>query len=288
MRKRFGMRHGCVPVRIERSLLEIEDEDIQSALCRHLGVKLTQRSCRRISRIGQERLPFSLACGVEPLKHAARHIDLTAHGQIQGLGKLQRDREDGLEILRHVLADKTVASRCALHENALLVAQGDRKAVDFGLHRIDGVRKRLAHTGVKGLQLLKGKDVRERVHLHGVRHLFKLIQRLAAHSLRRRGGVKQLGVLSFKGQELRVHSVVFVIRDLGVVVHVVALCVVRDLRAQLADPLVNRVHLALSFSPPKKGAHSSFIIPIFPPRVNANVEFFSRGFRHFQQIVRGS
>ena len=75
-----------------------------------------------------------------------------------------------------------------------------------------------------------------------MRHLFELVLRRTAHAVRGGGGVVQLGVLGLKAQKLRVHFVIFKIRNFRCIVIVIALRVVVDLAAELFDASFDLCH----------------------------------------------
>ena len=106
---------------VEVTLLQVEDKDIQLALRGDLGVKLAQRAGCRVTRVCHQGKPISLAPGVDALKDCAGHKDLAAHGEREGLAEAQRDGVDGAQVGSHVLADLTVAARCALNKYSVFV-----------------------------------------------------------------------------------------------------------------------------------------------------------------------
>ena len=172
-------------VKIKVSLLEVENKNIQLTFSRNFGIELTQRPCRSISRVGKQRLPCPLACQIDALKYRTRHINLTANGQVQGLGKLHGNRKDRTQILCNVLAHKTVAAGSPLHKYTVFVTQRYRKTINFGFDGIYCIGNGPGNSFQEFAQFIKREYIGKRIHLHRVRYLFKFIKWLAAHTLRR-------------------------------------------------------------------------------------------------------
>ena len=234
--QRFGVGQRVMTVRIQLALLKIEHKDIQPPLGCNPGIQLAQRACRRIPGICHQRLSRLRPAGVDVLKYPSRHKDLSPHGKAERFGKLQRNGIHRFEVLRHVLADHAVSPCSATDEHARLVGQRHRKTVDLRLHRISGRNHLSLHAAAEVLRLLKGKHVRQRVHPHAVRHLFKFIQRLSSHPLGRGGGAVKLRILLLQPFQLGKHPVVFVIGDLRCVVHIIFFRMVGQLRTELFYP----------------------------------------------------
>jgi len=152
----------------------------------------------------------------------------------------QRNALDGPDVLRHVLARLAVAARRRLHQNAMLVAEIDRQAVELEFGRIldrrrtAGQRQRLAHARFEGLGAgraglgfgLDGK------HRHDVAHRLESRQRLAADPLRRRIRGQQFGVSGLEVLQLAEQLVVLGVRDRRRVEDVVGIIVALDLATE--------------------------------------------------------
>ena len=82
-------------------------------------------------------------------------------------------------------------------------------------------------------------------------HLFELIQGLSSYTLGGRCRVEKFRMRFLQSLQLCIHPVIFIIRNLGRIVHVIKLCVVKQLSAKLADSLFNahRCHLETPFCP---------------------------------------
>jgi hypothetical protein len=92
----LGVRRRGAPIEIKITRLKIEHKNIKSSRRRYLGIELTERARRRISRIRHKRLPFCLARRIDTLEGRSRHIHLTANANVKGLGQAHRDRKDSL------------------------------------------------------------------------------------------------------------------------------------------------------------------------------------------------
>ena len=117
--QRLAVQCRGVPVKIRGACLKVEHENVQFAFRRNFGVKLTKGPSRRVSRVGKKRLPCRLALFVQFLKNGTGHIDLSAHRKGERLRQGQRDGKDGFDVGGHVLADKSVTARGALHQHAV-------------------------------------------------------------------------------------------------------------------------------------------------------------------------
>ena len=234
-------------VRLERHAvrqLQIEYQDIKRPLRRNFRVKLAERACRRVARIGKQRLACLFALLVETRKAAARHIHLTAYNQPRGRAvKAHRDRADGFQILRHVLAHKTVTARRAADKCAVNVFQCYRQSVNLGLDGVDRVRFTFTHTRVKLLKFFKGKHVLKALQRHSVAYLFKRAHRRAAHAS---GGAERRCILRVRRLQLlqtAQHPVIFIVLNLRVIQHIVLIAVIFQFLCQLLN-LLSCVHSA--------------------------------------------
>ena len=216
--------------------LHVEHKDIQPAFGGHGGVFLPQAPGGGVARIFERRFAAVFLRGHQLGEHRALHIYLAAHLNIgEGLAQLQRDTAHGAQVFGDVLAHVAVAARGAAHEHAVFIFKRDRKPVDLGLHNVGSVREPLAHAPVEIPQLLKGERVLQALHADLVPHLGKQALRLPAHA--RGGGVRPLilRVLCFQRQQLPLEHIVFVIRYVGGVFHVILVAVEIELVRQRVD-----------------------------------------------------
>src|SRR5438477_2512119 len=138
-------------------------------------------------------------------------------------------------MLRHVLADETVAAGRALDESAVLVRQGDGEPIEL---RLDHVADRLvAEQPVDAfgelVEFLRSHRVGERHHLLAVGDLGELLAGCRSDALGRRVGRRQLRVCFFQLLQLAKEPVVFGIAQGGRVEYVVPVAGLAELLAQL-------------------------------------------------------
>ena len=133
------------------------------------------------------------------------------------LGQPLRDRLDGAQVGRDVLAGRAVAAGRALDEAAALVAQADGEAVDLELRDVAEVRgglgcRRQAEAPpdprVERPQLLVAERVRERQHRPAVADLVERPGRRAADPLGRRVGRREVGERGLERDQLAEERVV--------------------------------------------------------------------------------
>ena len=110
------------------------EHDGQRPLRHETRIKLLERAGGGVARVGEKRLTRRLALAIEFLERGDGIIDLAAHLENRGVGlDLQRQRADGAQVRRDVVAAAAVAARQALHELPVLVAQAHGDAVDLRL-----------------------------------------------------------------------------------------------------------------------------------------------------------
>ena len=107
------------------------------------GILLPHRSRRGIARVGEDRRARFLERGIHLGEGLAAHEDLAPHLESLDAGERTaergRDRLDGPQILRDVLAHPSVPARGAAGQAAARVEQGHPKPVDL---RLADVRER--------------------------------------------------------------------------------------------------------------------------------------------------
>ena len=205
----MGRKRGAVRA------LDIKDHDVETSARSDLGIKLAQRACRRVARIGKQGLALRFSFRVELLEALSRHINLTAHLEKRGrIFKRKRDRFDGLQVFRDVFPRQTVAPRRADRKYAVAVFERNGKSVDLRLygkarlvseHRFDSFHK-LVDFSIR-------KNVGKASHSDRMLHLLKFVERLAADALRR--GIRgcKLGVFLLQSHKLVEKLIVFVVRN---------------------------------------------------------------------------
>jgi hypothetical protein len=149
----------------------------------------------------------------------------------------QRNRPDGADVLRDIIAGRAVAARGGQLEHAFAVGQRERDAVDF---RFDGPAQLDAgqetfdarHELIRFLQRIR---VVQTLHGHAVAHLSETFERPAGHALGGGVGRAQFRMRIFQIAQFAQERVVFAVRDLGRGLVVVKLVVVRDLAPEFTD-----------------------------------------------------
>ncbi len=225
----------------------------EGALRSDARVELPEAARRGVARVGEGLLAAVAGAGVELGEALPGHVHLAAdleHRRPALADQAQRDRRDRADVLRHVLAAVAVAARGRLHQQAVLVTQADREAIELRLRGIGDLAldpRALAHAPVELGQVLLREGVVQREHREAVDHLRERRQRRGADPLRRRVGRHQRRVLGLERPELRHQPVVLAVGDLRVVEDVVAVVVEAD---ELAQRLRARLRLP-------RGAHRS-------------------------------
>ena len=140
--------------------LQIENQNVQLALCGNLGVQLPQRPGRSIPGIGKRRLPCLFPLHIEGFKHFFRHKHFAPDNEPFGrILQHHGDGANGLQILCHILPHPAVSSGGAPDKLAIQILQSHRQTVYLGLHRIHCLRCSFPHPGVKFPQLFHGKHI---------------------------------------------------------------------------------------------------------------------------------
>jgi hypothetical protein len=144
---------------------------------------------------------------------------------------------DRPDVARHVLARDAVAPGRAADENAPLVDEADREAVELGLGRVLDLfdREPFAHPAVEGGKLFLTERVVHGQHRGRVAHARERLGRGRADALGGRIRAHQLGMPPLERLELPEQAVVRRIRDRRAVEDVVAVVVLADPAPQLAD-----------------------------------------------------
>jgi hypothetical protein len=171
-------------------------------------------------------------------QHLAAHLEATRHGALEP----QRDRADGAQVGRDVLADRAVAARGALDEAAVLVAQADREAVELQLGAVAqrgeieaGIVGGLAHTAVEGAHLLVLEGIEQREHRQRVPDLPECADRRATDPTGRGVGRIERRERGLERLQLAEQAVVLGVGHRRRVEHVVGVIVALELGAQLLD-----------------------------------------------------
>ncbi len=213
-------------------------------LGRLAGVLLAERAGRRVPGVHEHGLAEREALVVHPLERVAGHVDLAPHleERRRGAREPQRELADRPQIGGDVLADLAVAPGRAAGEDAVLVAQGDRQAVDLRL-RHEGdlggvgahVRDPPQEAVPPGEELVPAPGVGEGQHRPAVTHGGEVGDRRPAHPPGRRLVGDELGMRRLQRLQLPEEPVVGGVVDERLVERVVGVVEALDLRAQLVD-----------------------------------------------------
>ena len=211
-------------------------------------VLLAQRPGGGVAGVGEDGLARLGHRDVEPLErldrqeHLAAHLDQRGDREVVARGQPVRDRVDGLDVGRDVLAGPAVAPGQGTDQATVLVEQVDRQAVHLELAQQGRVRDAVAREpGVPGGELVVGEGVVEALHPAEVVDGGELRRDRAADLLRRRVRRAELGVVLLEGLELAQADVEVGVGEGRRVEDVVAPAGVLDLLAQLAVPLARLV-----------------------------------------------
>ena len=215
-------------------------KEAQPAPCGDRRVELAERARGGVAWIGEERLARYLAFGIHRLEIGPLHIDLTTDLEQRRRSvdrQTLRNVADRAQVRRDVLADGAVAPGRAAHQQALLVAQARRQAVDLGLgDRRDriafGQIQEAPHAAQELDHLGAFHGVVEGQHRHPVRHLAEVLDRWRADPMRRAVGPDPIGKARLDRLIAPAQPVVLGIGDFGRVLAIVEPVVTRDLGSE--------------------------------------------------------
>ena len=148
-----------------------------------------------------------------------------------------RHRANRFDVLRDIVADKTVATRRGILQPAFFVHHRHRNAIHFGLNDDWDffVRQKARDSFVKIHHLFFGIGVVEAEHRRAVLDLRKRLERFSADALSWRIGREEIRKLRFEINKLLVEPVVLAIADDRRGVLVIQPVVLADFFSQLRD-----------------------------------------------------
>ena len=209
------------------------------------GLKLADGAGRGIARIGENRQALAFAFFIHFLEGGDGHQHFAAHFKIQrDAGFLQpffrdgkRNGADGADVERHVFADGAVAASDAANQFAVLVAQGQRHAVELQFAYVIDVfpPAQFVYPPLPVAQFVFAVGVIQREHGRRMLRLHETFAGFAADALGGRIGRDQLGMLGLELFQLVHELIEFSVRDFRIVEHVVAIFVVADFVAEGVD-----------------------------------------------------
>ena len=224
-------------------------EEAQRPLGGQRGIELAQAAGCGIAGIHEGLVATGPLRVVHPLEVAPEHEHLAAHLQATRRRAIepQRDRADGAQVGRHILADGAVATRGPLHEAPVLVAQADRQAVELQLRAVAqrrGIETSggggLAHAPVEAADIVVGECVLQRQHRQRVPHLAEAGRERAADAPGRRLGRGEFGMGRLELLQLAEQAVVLRIGHRRRIEHVVRVIVVLELGSKPLDAGLRR------------------------------------------------
>ena len=163
-----------------------------------------QSAACRVARIGEQRLFSSFALSIQFVEHLPRHKNLAAYLKLIGITRIliehKRYTTDSLHIGSNIVAYHSVAARNATNKATILVGKRYRQSVVLHLaahFKIFAFESTL-HRLIPVLHILLVVGISQREHRILVLYLSEALCQIAAHTLRRRIGVIQFGMLLLK------------------------------------------------------------------------------------------
>ncbi len=146
-------------------------EEPELAACRHLRIKLAQRTCCRIARVHIGLLALRRHLRIERQKVALGHIDLAAHfhDSRRTCRKPVRDFSNGADIGCYILARCAIPACRTANQNSILVTDRHGKPIDLRFcGKGDGIIRQLAQKAIdaanKITHVLITKGIIQRQH----------------------------------------------------------------------------------------------------------------------------
>ena len=208
-----------------------------------LRIELPQTARRGVARIGEFPLFRGALAFVQTLEIALEHQHFAAHVEHVRHAfalELERNGADRADVLGDVLAGRAVAARGGLHERAVDVTQRDGEAIEFQFGRVVDRHRRLAcvlaervaDALVERDDVFIGETVVQRQHGLVVHDRLEAARRLAAHALGGRIRHDQVRMLRLDALQFLEQLVVFRVRQVRLVEHVVRVVGAFEFRAQ--------------------------------------------------------
>ncbi|HEX2059445.1 MAG TPA: hypothetical protein VHK90_01765 [Thermoanaerobaculia bacterium] len=247
IRRQTELLHQRVRIPLRRDLPPVDGDDVvdvraETLLRDELRILLPERAGGGVARIRERLLPRFLELFIELREVAFGDVDLAADLDGRRLVQMQRQRADGADVRRHIIAVHAVAARRTLDERAFFVSERDRHAVDLQLGFVfDALFAEAAQDALVPLaQLVERIRVFDREHRRVMRDGGKALDEVTAHAARRRVRVVEFRMLALELREAAEELIELVVADLRppfVVQAIVAL----EVAAELFDFLL-RLH----------------------------------------------
>ena len=232
---------------VGRDLADAITAEFQRTVGGDLRIQLAQAASGGIARVGEGFAADFQLSGVEPLEAGFGHehfaTDFQGRRPAAAL-QLERDVAHGAHVDADVFTGRTVATRRAAHQYAILIQQADRQTIELGLTAIFNRRTAAQQVTDRQIQTFGDptiklthvgffKGVTEAEHRHFMTHLGERRQCRAANALGGRVAGDQFRMRGFKGLELVEQAIVLRVRNARLIHHVIAIVVLIELGAQL-------------------------------------------------------
>ena len=164
-------------------------EKRQRSFGRNARIELTQRACRRVTRVRKNFPAGAPGFFVNLFKARLRQKHFAAHFEARRnviTTKLQRNGANGAHVERDVFAGGAVAASGGADQQTIFIQQADRQAIKFQLaavHQRIGAFQAILHALVECEETRLVKHVVQRQHRHFMSHLAELGQRRCANAL---------------------------------------------------------------------------------------------------------
>ena len=216
-------------------IANVIEKRIEVALGCNLGVEIAQRAGSGISGVFER-----IGCGlVIALQRRQAHDALALYLHAAGKRNRERNGADGAHLLEDLLTHFAVAARCRADKLAAFVGQIERQPIELVLQRVflGHTGRELFHAVRPGAYCAGGLRLVQRPKPGDVPVLLKFLERFAADAVRRavRQAVTQL---FFQLHQFVKQHVVLLIRNHGVIQHIVAIGVLVQLLHELAHPVL--------------------------------------------------
>ena len=218
--------------------LHIEYQNIQLPLGRDPGILLPQRAGGGVSGVGKGLFPSRLQGVIQCVEGLLGHIHFSPDNE-PGRRVFQRhgNGADGPQIFRYILPHCPVPPGGAPDKTAVLVFQGHRQAVNLGLNGKFRLGKALPGAPEKIIQLFHAENVLQAHQRHRVTDFGEGIHRLAPHPPGGRIRQGKFRMRLFQVLQLPQKTVVFKIRHIRVVQHIVPVSGIVKKLCQLLNSL---------------------------------------------------
>ena len=209
---------GIVAIR----LLDVENPDVQTALCCDGSVFLPERAGGGISGILCRCLPVLFLLLHQCGKAGTGHIHLPTHLQKRRCAmELPGNVGNGAEIRCDILPHESIPTSRATGKYAVGIFQRHRQSVDFRFYDKFRLRNCLLTALKKRIDLCKRENVLKAHHLHGMLHLVKSTGDTAAHMMSRGIRRSELRILLFQRLQLPHPHIILIVRHGRIVLHII-------------------------------------------------------------------